>query len=289
MMQLTILKAGLMTTIQDAGRFHQAHLGFPVSGFMDAPAAWLANRMVGNPRDAALLEITWSGITLTVDQPCQVALAGAEFSCLRNARQVNTDRVIQLAAGDTLQMDHLMSGVRGYLAIAGEFDVPGVLGSKSTLTLAGVGGFRGRALRDGDQLLVATRTPTTTRHKPVWKKHRPQSIHVIRAMPGPEFNTFSDATIRQAFSQPYQLTHQASRQGFRLTARALDNPDHGTMVSTGLVPGSLQVTPDGQTILAMQDAQTTGGYPRILVVDQRELHKLAQIRPGEDIYFFRTA
>ena len=288
-MQLTVNKAGFMTTIQDAGRFHQAHLGFPVSGFMDAPAAWLANRMVGNPRDAALLEITWSGITLSVDQACLVALAGAEFRCVRNGREVNTDRVIQLAAGDTLQMEQLLSGVRAYLAIAGAFDVPEVLGSKSTLTLAGVGGFSGRALRDGDCLMVATSKPATTRQKPVWKKHRPQSIHVIRAMPGPEFNTFSDATIRQAFSQPYQLTHQASRQGFRLTAQALDDPDQGGMVSTGLVPGSLQVTPDGQTILAMQDAQTTGGYPRILVVNQEELHKLAQIRPGEDIYFFRTA
>jgi biotin-dependent carboxylase-like uncharacterized protein len=286
---MSILKAGFMTTIQDAGRFHQAHLGFPVSGCMDAPAAWLANRMVGNPRDAAVLEITWSGLTLTVDQNCQMALAGAEFSCLRNGKQVNTDQVIPLIAGDTLQLDQLISGVRAYLAIAGELDVPEVLGSKSTLTLAGVGGFHGRALRDGDQLSVVTRVPGLTRQKPLWKKHRPQSIHVIRAMPGPEFNTFSDATIRQAFSQPYQLTHQASRQGFRLTARALDNPDHGGMVSTGLVPGSLQVTPDGQTILAMQDAQTTGGYPRILVVNQEELHKLAQIRPGEDIYFFRTA
>jgi biotin-dependent carboxylase-like uncharacterized protein len=287
MMQLTIVKAGFMTTIQDAGRFHQAHLGFPVSGFMDARSAWLANRMVGNPQDAAVLEITWSGMTFSVDQPCYLALAGAEFSCFRNGRVVNTDRVFQLAAGDTLQMAQLQSGVRAYLAIAGQLDVPEVLGSKSTLTLAGVGGFYGRALRDGDQLSVDTRTPTTTRHKPTWKKYHPQSIHVIRAMPGPEFNTFSDATIRQAFSQSYQLTHQASRQGFRLTARALEHPDHATMVSTGLVPGSLQVTPDGQTILAMQDAQTTGGYPRILVVNQDELHKLAQIRPGEDIYFFR--
>ena len=77
MMQLTIVKAGFMTTIQDGGRFHQAHLGFPVSGFMDAPAAWLANRMVGNPQDAAVLEITWSGMTFTVDQPCYLAPAGA--------------------------------------------------------------------------------------------------------------------------------------------------------------------------------------------------------------------
>jgi antagonist of KipI len=286
-MQLTIKQAGFFTTIQDAGRWHQAHLGFPVSGFMDAPSARLANHMVGNPAEAALLEVTWSGVSFTVDQACQLAVAGAEFSCCRNDRPVDSDRVISLAAGDHFQLEQLKSGVRAYLAIAGSIEVPQVLGSKSTLTLAGVGGFRGRALRAGDVIPVAVKRPQLIRHKPEWKRHRPQSIHVIRAMPGPEFNTFSDATIRQAFGQPYQLTHQASRQGFRLSAKPLDSPDTGRMISSGLVPGSLQVTPDGQTILAMQDAQTTGGYPRLLVVNQDELHKLAQIRPGEEIYFFR--
>ncbi|MFC3194276.1 biotin-dependent carboxyltransferase family protein [Marinicella sediminis] len=286
-MQLTILHAGFMTTIQDAGRWHQAHLGFPVSGFMDGPAAELANCMVGNSPGSALFEVTWTGMTFTVDEPCCLAIAGAEFNCTRNGQPVDTGQVIQLAAGDTFKMAQLLSGVRAYVAIAGLLEVPDVLGSKSTLTLAAIGGFHGRQLTDGDVIRVTLNKAPVTRIKPDWKKCRAQTIHVLRVMPGPEFTEFSDTAIRQAFAQPYGLTHQASRQGFRLSARPVEMPGGGRMRSSGLVPGSLQVTPDGQTILAMHDAQTTGGYPRILVVNQAELHKLAQIRPGEQIYFFR--
>ena len=121
---------------------------------------------------------------------------------------------------------------------------------------------------------------------PAWHRWPQQNIHVIRVLPGPEFALFEPGAIKQALSQPYQISQDSNRQGFRLQSTPIQGPKDLSMISSGLLPGTLQVTPDGQTILAMQDGQTTGGYPRLLVVKQDELHKLAQIRPHQDIYFF---
>lgn len=264
----------------------QAHLGVPVSGFMDKVSAQLANKMVGNQPNQGLLEITWTGLELVSSEACSLALAGAEFNCTVNGNPVNTDHVIHLNSGDCFKMSHLEHGVRAYLAVAGGFDVPLVAGSQSALTLAGLGGYQGRALRAGDVLKLKRPEIITGVAKPNWKKIQSPEILVVRAKPGPEVNQFDSATIRQAFGQAYQLTQDCNRQGYRLNAKPLHYPVDYSMQSSGLIPGSLQVTPDGQTILAMADAQTTGGYPRILVVNQDELHKLAQARPEQLIYFF---
>ena len=287
-MKLTITHAGSMTTVQDAGRFGMAHWGMPVAGFMDAPAAHLANHMVGNEHDLGLLEVTWSGVGWITDVSCSVAVAGAEFSCQVNDQPVNSKRTIHLQAGDRFRLLHLLSGVRAYVAISGGFALPTIGGSLSTLTVAGLGGLAGRALQVGDELPLTKAGHCSTRHKPSWKIHKSQTVHVIRAMPGPEVNWFEPATVSQAFGQAFELTQDHNRQGFRLLASPLKCPQDKPMSSSGLVPGSLQITPDGQSILTMQDGQTTGGYPRMLVVNRDELHKLAQVRPGESIYFFRS-
>ncbi len=287
-MKICITQPGTFTTVQDQGRFGLAHLGVPVSGAMDWPAAQMANRLLGNPRHEGVLEVTWSGVGFSPDVDCSVAVAGARFECQVNGQSVDADQVIHLQAGDEFKMGHLLAGVRAYVAVAGGFDVPKVGGSVSTLTLAQLGGVDGRILRLGDELQLKTGGHVDTSRIPSWQLLKQQSIHVIRAMPGPEVNRFSPTTIRQAFGQAYQITKDSSRQGFRLESDPVDYPKQLHLSSTGLVSGSLQVTPDGQTILAMHDAQTTGGYPRILVVNQDELHKLAQVRPGEELYFFVT-
>ena len=285
-MSIEIIQAGTFTTLQDKGRFGQAHLGVPVSGYMDDQAAHLANWMVGNSIEEALLEITWTGIEFVSRVNCTVAIAGAEFSCSVNDRSVNTDGVIHLAAGDCFKMQRLLTGVRAYLAVAGGFGVEKVAGSNSTLTVANLGGMNGRQLKAGDFFNVESETMPQLRKKPTWKKLKFQTIHVIRATPGPEYDWLEPEEIRKAFGQAYQLSHHFDRQGFRLKAEPITAIKKTHLQSSGLVAGSLQVTPDGQTILAMHDAQTIGGYPRILVVNQDELHKLAQIRPNEKIYFF---
>ena len=287
-MQIEVIQAGSFTTIQDGGRLGYAHLGVPVSGFMDERSAHLANCLVGNQLGDALLELTWTGLEFVCHADCSMALAGAEFECFLNAKPVYIDTVIQLKVGDHFKMGRLLMGVRGYMAFAGSFDLPPIAGSLSTLVVAGLGGHLGRQIETGDLLKLRKPSLTVIKHLPFWKKLKPQSTHVIRAIPGPEFNDFKSAAVRQAFGQSYQLSNDCNRQGFRLLAETIESPKKIKMVSSGLVPGSLQVTPDGQTILAMRDAQTTGGYPRILIVNQNQLHQIAQIRPGENIYFFVT-
>ena len=285
-MQITIKKAGAFTTLQDQGRFMHGHLGMPVSGFMDAEAAHLANKMVGNQPGQGLIEITWTGMSFDIDVDCSVAVAGAEFECWVNNKQVQTIQVIHLKQGDCFKMGQLQQGVRAYLAVAGGFAVTAVAGSQSTLTVAGLGGYQGRALQAGDQLPLKQPHRVRDYNKPTWKKIQTPSILVVRAQPGPEVSLFDPHTIKQAFGQAYHLSNDCNRQGFRLKSEPLNYPENFNMQSSGLLPGSLQVTPDGQTILAMIDAQTTGGYPRILVINQDELHKLAQARPEQSIYFF---
>ncbi len=285
-MSIEIIQAGAFTTVQDGGRSGWAHLGVPVSGFMDAPSAHEANRMVGNNCDEALLEITWTGVSFKAGADCTLALAGAEFVCYHNESRADLTHGIQLAQGDYFKMGRLLSGVRAYLSFAGGFNLPTVAGSQSTLPAAKIGGLAGRPLHAGDQLILNQHGHVPTQRKRPWLQLKSKSVHVIRAMPGPEYDWFSPAMTRQAFGQAYQLTQDSSRQGFRLQSEAIACDHKLQMSSSGLVPGSLQVTPDGQTILAMKDAQTTGGYPRLLVVNQEELHKLAQVRPGEEIFFF---
>lgn len=285
-MSIKIIQAGLLTTVQDSGRFGMAHLGVPCGGFMDAPSAKLANRMVGNCADEGLLEITWTGVEFVTDTACTVAVAGAEFIVLLNEQKVATDAVIHLQAGDVVKLTQLLSGVRAYLAFAGGLSITPTAGSVSTLMVAQLGGYKGRKLQAGDVLPMKNSPTSQTLKKPMWKKLKTSNIHVIRATVGPEMNLFDAEVCRRAFGQPYQLSQDSNRQGFRLIADAITYPKAYSMHSSGLVPGSVQVTPDGQAILVMQDAQTTGGYPRIMVVNQDELHKLAQIRPHEEIYFF---
>jgi biotin-dependent carboxylase-like uncharacterized protein len=285
-MTISIMQPGLMTTIQDSGRVMMAHLGIPKSGFMDKKSAQLANKMVGNDPNLGVLEMSWTGIEFKIEVACSIAVAGAEFNCWVNGKSVITDKVIDLQVGDHFKMKRLGCGVRAYLAVAGGFDVPRVADSQSTLTVAGLGGFKGRALQVGDNIPLRNPRIVKGRCKPSWQKLYSPSILVVRSKPGPEIDLFDPQTIQQAFGQAYHLSNDCNRQGFRLKSKPLAYPKSFSMQSSGLVPGSLQVTPSGQTILAMADAQTTGGYPRILVVNQDELHKLAQARPEQQVYFF---
>ncbi len=285
-MTIEIAQSGTLTTVQDLGRFGMAHLGIPQSGSMDQRSAQIANHMVGNDKNAAVLEVTWQGIEFISEVSCSIALAGAEFICELDGQRVSTDRTVHLSSGSRFSMVRLVTGVRAYLAFAGGINVSAFAGSGSTLLSAKLGGFHGRALQRGDRLELLSPQKVSSLQKPVWKKIKQKNVHIVRAMPGPEVNLFDHHTIAQAFGQAYELSQVANRQGFRLTAEPLNTSQQISIPSSGLVPGSLQVTPDGQTILAMHDAQTSGGYPRILIVHQDQLSQLAQVRTGELIHFF---
>ena len=287
-MSLKVISPGMLTTFQDLGRVGQAHIGIPVSGVMDVAAARLANQMVANAADEAVLELTFTGITLQSSAACTLALCGAEFECFLNDEAVDQEQTIQLVSGDIFRMGRLKLGARAYLAVAGGYQLDKIMNSYSTLISAQLGGFHGRALKKCDRIELRNAHHSSQKRKYDWQKLNANGVFIVHAQPGPEYDWFSQSSQKLAFSQAFKLSPQSDRMGYRLQSESIKMLDTSIMISTGLMPGSLQITPDGQSILSMRDAQTTGGYPRMLVVNQQDLSVLAQAKPGDEIYFFRV-
>ena len=288
-MSLTIVKAGLMTSLQDMGRSGYAHLGVPTGGAMDRTAAKLANHLVGNPANTVVLEITASGPVIQLNTSCSVAIAGAEFVVTLDGQPVSTDNTIHVRAGQRLAFGALQAGFRAYLACAGGLDVPNILGSASMLSGGLVPDVAGRLLQAGDVLQLKKPGIVADRHKYAWQKQKPHNRYFVHAMPGPEADYFSAHDLRDFFSHPWQISQDANRMGYRLLGNSIATTKTESMASIGLMPGSVQVTPSGQALLCLRDAQTTGGYPRVAVVHQTDLDVLAQARPGSEIWFSNHA
>ncbi|WP_154223778.1 biotin-dependent carboxyltransferase family protein [Marinicella rhabdoformis] len=293
MNQWRIIKPGLSSTFQDAGRFNLAHIGIPVSGALDLPAAHYANKLLANDLNDAVIEITMTGISFETACDCSIAITGAVFCCQINDRHVDHQQTLNLKAGDVFSMHKRHSGVRAYLAVAGGFDLPMTLGSTSTLVSAKLGGYQGRSLQANDVIVLNNPYHSPSRSVADWKRPKvhskvtsAQAIHVIRAQPGPEYDLFDSYSQQSLWQQAFEVTQDCDRMGMRLhneyQLKAIK-----TISSSGIVPGSLQVTPDGDSIMTLNDGQVTGGYPRILVVLPDQISLLAQAQPGDALYFFR--
>ncbi|WP_024552412.1 5-oxoprolinase subunit PxpC [Franconibacter helveticus 513] len=279
---LKIVRAGMHTTVQDSGRFGWRQFGVSRSGAMDTPALRIANLLVGNDPDAAALEITLGQFRVQFMQDCWFALTGAGCDAHLDEHAVWTSWRIAAKAGQTLTLKSPQHGMRSYLAVAGGLDVPKVMNSYSTDLKAGFGGFHGRALRDGDELALLPSSHhfrETRGVKPLFWGNR------IRALPGPEYHEFSSSSQEAFWRAPWQLSPQSNRMGYRLNGQPLTRTTGRELASHGLMPGVVQVPHNGQPIVLMNDAQTTGGYPRIASVIDADLYKLAQLRLGEPIHF----
>ncbi|AWV07023.1 5-oxoprolinase subunit C family protein [Marilutibacter maris] len=283
-MKLQVEQPGALTTVQDRGRTGWRHLGVAAAGALDPDAARLANRLVGNPADAAVLEYTLIGPTLRLDAPTTIALCGAEVEASHTAGDgtrtpVGSGRPVRLPPG-SLRIGPLRHGIRGWLAIAGGLRTPPMLGSRSTDLRGGFGGHAGRALVRGDVLLAASAglpSPQLPWQPSWWVEFDPLPdaaivVHFVPAMA-------LDETARALASRPWRVDVRSNRQGLRLQGEALQVPA-GDIVSTAVAPGTLQLPPDGQPIVLLADAQTTGGYRRIGHVITADLPLLAQAGPG---------
>lgn len=279
---LNIIRAGLSTTLQDGGRTGWRQFGVSVSGVLDRPAMETANMLVGNAVNQPVLEITLGQFCAEFTRDGWFALTGAGCSAQLDDKPVWTGWRTAVKKGQrlTLKMPH--RGMRSYLALDGGFAAVPMLGSCSTDVKAGFGGFNGERVNDGDSLPL---------NAPQRQFARPAGVRQmlfgnrVRALPGPEFHEFS-AESREAFWRTgWQLNPQSNRMGYRLQGRALKRTETRDMLSHGLLPGVVQVPPNGQPIVLMADAQTTGGYPRIACVIEADLYHLAQIRLGEPIHF----
>lgn len=278
---LTVLEAGPLTTVQDRGRRGFAHLGVPRSGAVDAPAAAYANRLVGNPPDAAVLETTLGGVTLRAGGTVVAAVAGAPAAVTVAGRARPFAEPVRLRAGETLAVGPATSGLRSYVAFGGGIDTPPVLGSRSTDTLSGLGPS---PLRPGDRLLLGQ--PVGSAHGvdvPVVLRY-PDAVR-IRVVPGPRLDWFAEEALGRLMEAPYTVSSSSNRVGVRLEGRALPRTRHEELPSEGLVLGAVQVPAAGLPLVFLNDHPTTGGYPVVGVVAPDDLAACGQLRPGNRLRF----
>jgi biotin-dependent carboxylase-like uncharacterized protein len=270
---IEVLRAGPLTTVQDQGRPGYAHLGVPRSGALDAPAARLANRLVGNPSSAAVLETTLMGCTLRFAVAATVAVTGAAATVTVNGNRLSG--LLDVPAGGVLDVGRASAGVRSYVGVAGGITVDPVLGSRSTDTLSGLGPAR---LVDG--MLLPMGRPY---RDPAWAAHLLPLIAdelVLGVRLGPRDDWFQPGEL---FAGAYTISPVSNRVGARLAGPALTRTKPGELPPEGVVLGAIQVPADGQPLIFLADHPTTGGYPVIGVVD--DVTPLAQARPGTTVRF----
>lgn len=278
---LDILRPGVQTSVQDRGRRGLRHLGIAQAGALDMPALYRANCLLGNDPDAAGLEITLGPVSLRFGRDTWLALSGAHFHPELDGRPIHTGQRVFARAGQTLMLSGCQYGMRTYLALDGGIDAPLTLGARATDLQAGFGGVHGRALEAGDRLpLGAPRAlgDGPGCRSPDWTPH-------VRALPGPDYASFSPSAQAAFWQRQWTVTSSSNRMGMRLRGTPLTRRNTIELLSHAVFPGVVQVPPDGQPIILLADAQTTGGYPCLATVIQADLWKLAQARPGAHLHF----
>ena len=283
MTALTIVRPGMLTTVQDLGRWGHQHLGVPVAGPMDWYSHRVANRLVGNPDEAASLEVTMLGpeLTTTGDVVCAVAGATFDLTCDDRAAPVNMPFVLR--RGERLRFRGRGAGARAALAFAGGIDSEVVLGSRATSLISRMGPFGGRPLAAGDRLPIGE-LPRLERAAPRLLA-LPRGGARLRVMWGPHDGRFTDDARQTLIARRYVVTQDSNRMGYRLDGAVLAQADATDMLSDATPIGSLQVPPAGRPILLMADRQTTGGYPKIATVITADLPLAGQLAPGDWIEF----
>jgi KipI family sensor histidine kinase inhibitor len=280
---LEVLDPGLLTTVQDAGRTGRRRLGVSPAGAMDTRSLAAANAALGNAADAAALECTVAGPALVFLAATRFAIAGADLGAVLERRDLGPWPVplgvpVLARAGNVLRFAGRRSGCRACVAIEGGVDVPEVLGSRATDLGSGFGGLGGRALRAGDRLAAGTTRGRGGHEVPLTPAAASATARVVL---GPQSDHFDPREIERFLAGPWRVGATTDRVGCRLEGEPLRHRGPSEIPSDGMVPGSIQVPPDGRPIVMAADGPTTGGYPKIATVLTADLPLLAQLVPGE--------
>jgi antagonist of KipI len=305
---IKIIKPGLLTTIQDLGRYGFQKYGVIVSGVMDPLSHRIANLLVGNEENTPTLEITMVGPVIEFERDTLISICGGDLSPSIDGKFVPLWRPVLVKKGSQLRFGPCKAGCRSYLAVAGGFDVPRVMGSASTYLRAGIGGFKGRPLKAGDELtlsppndrsvrmihdfssklgdqkFVGTKWSVSTEFIPI--SNKTPSIRVIK---GRQYQLFSKESQKSFYRETFEITTQSDRMGYRLKGPVLSLASPEEMISEGVNFGTIQVPPDGNPIVLLADRQTTGGYPKIGQVATVDLPYIAQLKPGDQIKFVEVS
>ncbi|WP_328869953.1 biotin-dependent carboxyltransferase family protein [Streptomyces sp. NBC_00287] len=278
---LAVVRAGALTTVQDTGRPGHAHLGVPRSGALDAPAAALVNRLVGNPPEAAVLETTLNGVAVRPRSTVTAAVGGAPCAVTVDGRPVAWGAPVRVPAGAVLDIGPAVAGVRSYVAVSGGITVDPILGSRATDLLSGLGPpplTDGTVLPLGHPINLHARVDVAPQPAP------PDEL-VLHVTLGPRDDWFTAEAVRIFTSRTYRVSPASNRIGLRTEGPALERAITGELPSEGMVLGAIQVPPDGRPVVFLADHPTTGGYPVIAVVQAQDLPAVAQAVPGTQVRF----
>lgn len=287
---LVVRKAGICSSIQDLGRIgHRVH-GVPASGALDPFALRLLNTLTGNPPDAAAIEMLYSGATLTMrGGAARVAVCGADSTLQRvreaDALPVPAWRSLTLQDGDELRIGNIRASAAAYLAVEGGFDVPPVLGSRSTYLRGTLGGWQGRTLRTNDALPLTRMQPESRPERAFSSApdlHAPSSL---RVMPGPQAERFEPASLDALLANEYVVSSASDRSGLRLEGMPLRHVGGYDLDSEGVASGSVQVPGSGQPVILIGDHPTVGGYPKIATIIRADLAAAGRLRIGSRLRF----
>jgi biotin-dependent carboxylase-like uncharacterized protein len=282
---LTVIRPGMLTTVQDLGRWGYQSLGVPVGGPMDAYSHRYANALVGNDESAAALEITLIGPVLEASANLTCAVTGARFDVSVDGRSIAPDRAFDVERGSQIRFGSRTAGARAALAVRGGLAVPPSYGSRATSIISRIGPFGGRGLRAGDGLPVGTEASHSRAPSGDLGLTLPRGGARLRAIEGPHSGMFDASAVATLFGSRYLVTPSSNRMGYRLEGPILRHRGPADILSDATPIGSLQVPSSGQPILLMADRQTTGGYPKIATVITADLSLAGQLAPGDWIEF----
>ncbi|MDQ4039014.1 MAG: biotin-dependent carboxyltransferase family protein [Actinomycetota bacterium] len=282
---LSVLQAGPLTTVQDDGRPGLGHLGIGTSGAADRGSFRLANRLVGNRQDDAALEMTLGALVVRAERDLVIAVTGAPCPITVADIEHGPNGPITVRAGDRVVFGTPATGLRSYLAVRGGIRVPQILGSRSTDILSGIGPD---PLQAGARLPIGPPYGAPPKLDVAGVAAPPLGTLTLRIRPGPRDNWFTSAALSALLAGRYEVTGESNRVGMRLSGPTLERSRTEELPSEGMVTGALQVSPSGQPTLFLADHPVTGGYPVIAVVEQADIDRAAQARPGQHLRFRRA-
>ena len=272
---IKVIQPGLFTTIQDGGRHGFRNIGIPTSGFMDQESAWAANELVKNNKDESLLEVTLTGPTLIFNCNCVISITGGDFNPLINNLSVKMYQPINVSSGDILKLNNTINGARSYIAISGGLNVKSLFGSKSFFSNIS----DSYHLKKGDEIKVSKKSESQILKLDKLKFNLNRFMKVFR---GPEYDLLSTNSKQKLFKNEFTINSN-NRMAYNLEETL--QVDIKTIISSPVLPGSVQLTPSGKIIILHRDCQTTGGYPRILQLDTNSLNNLSQLKSNDKIKF----
>ncbi len=285
---IEILSPGLLTTIQDLGRFGFQAQGISTAGAMDDFALRVANALVGNPQGEACLEITLLGPSIAFDDDAIIAITGGDLGPCIDGNSIPLWESLYVKKGSVLSFSGIRQGARAYIAFQGGILVEKVMGSKSTDLKARIGGIEGRALKKGDRIGVGLPLDRSVLGRRFPRELLPpySDFPTLRVILGPEDDHFTSEAIESFFSQVWVVGDRADRMGYRLEGEPLKHNEKGAeIISDGIALGSVQVPKDGKPIVLLKDRQAVGGYSKIATVISVDIPLIAQLKTGDRLSF----